>query len=117
MDKKSALILSAIILVYCVFALLQPRDAFWITDGGNKFIQMRSFIKNGLDGFTVDYPAGDLDPERRFFPYGAHHFQKINGKIFSFYSMSPAPFDLRFTHAAMMDITIAPVQLEYADYR
>ena len=45
-----------------------PREAFWITDGGNKFMVMQEFLRSGSVTLTV--PASD----RAFFPTGEFHF-------------------------------------------
>ncbi len=77
------LVLGFVLIAYVCFLWLMPEDCFWITDGGNKFIQLKSFSESG--SIAVVYPAEDIDPQRRFFPRGGHHFKSINGKMYSFY--------------------------------
>jgi hypothetical protein len=60
-----------------------PLASFWITDGGNKFIQVRNFDQYGE--FAIHYPAADIDPEYKFFPYCGHHFKRVDDRIYSFY--------------------------------
>jgi hypothetical protein len=73
-----------LLLVGVVLALL-PHEVFWITDGGNKYVQVQDLALSGAGDLAVAYPARPLDPELRFFPYGGHHFQKLGGRILSFY--------------------------------
>jgi len=72
-------------LIYGMIIYILPKEAFWITDGGNKFIQVKNIALSGFGDFSIPYPAKDLDPELTFFPYCGHHFQKIGDKIYSFY--------------------------------
>jgi hypothetical protein len=62
---------------------LMPKDVFWITDGGNRFIQVQSFSRLAVP--EIAYPARHLDPGLRFFPWGGHHFQAAGGRVVSFY--------------------------------
>lgn len=72
-------------IVYSLLIACLPLDVFWITDGGNKFIQIKSMALSGLPDVSVQYPAKDIDPDLAFFPYGGHHFREIGGKIYSAY--------------------------------
>ncbi|HVR08190.1 MAG TPA: hypothetical protein VMW75_09085 [Thermoanaerobaculia bacterium] len=69
--------------VLCGFAWLLPKEVFWITDGGNRFIQVQSFERQAPP--QIVYPARHLDPELRFFPWSGHHFQAVGGRIVSYY--------------------------------
>ncbi|HYL04935.1 MAG TPA: hypothetical protein VE075_02785, partial [Thermoanaerobaculia bacterium] len=69
--------------VLCGFAWLLPKEVFWITDGGNRFIQVQSFERQGPP--EIVYPARHLDPELRFFPWSGHHFQAVGGRVVSYY--------------------------------
>lgn len=88
------LTLGFVLIAYVCFLQLTPEGCFWITDGGNKFVQLRSFSETG--SIAIDYPAEDIDPRKRFFPRGGHHFKSINDKMYSFYppyfSLISAPF-------------------------
>lgn len=64
---------------------LLPHEVFWITDGGNKYVQVQDLARSGAGDLAVAYPARPLDPELHFFPYGGHHFQNLGGRILSFY--------------------------------
>ena len=84
----------AVVLLLAAFVLALPKDSFWITDGGNRFIQLQSMLRTG--GLGIEYPAESLDPGRTFFPRGGHHFQKHGDVTYSFYpfyfSLIVAPF-------------------------
>lgn len=68
----------ALLLLLCG-ALLTRHDAFWITDGGNKFLVVRNLVDTGSAAMLPTAPT--LDPEGRFFPDGIFHFQRIKGAI------------------------------------
>ena len=53
----------------CGFVSLLPPQVFWITDGGNRYIQVQSFARQGPP--EIAWPARRLDPQLRFFPWGA----------------------------------------------
>ena len=67
----------------CGFVRLLPPQVFWITDGGNRYIQVQSFARQGPP--DILYPARPLDPELRFFPWSGHHFQAVGGRVVSYY--------------------------------
>jgi 4-amino-4-deoxy-L-arabinose transferase-like glycosyltransferase len=81
--SKATLILTAIALIYGLLLVVLPKSSFWITDGGNKFIQVQNLATHGR--LTLDYPAAELDPEARFFPFAGHHFHRLSDGIHSFY--------------------------------
>ncbi|MBN2641333.1 MAG: hypothetical protein JXR78_06760, partial [Victivallales bacterium] len=63
--KITVLMLSGVLLIYLSAFVLLPSGAFWITDGGNKFILIQNMERFG--SINIDYPARDIDPEKRFF--------------------------------------------------
>lgn len=63
------------VLLLVTFFLLPP-GAVWVTDNGNKYIQMRSFAETGST--AVSHPL----PE--FFPSGGFHFRFFRGAWRSF---------------------------------
>lgn len=73
----------AVTLFFTALVLVFPKDSFWITDGGNRFIQLRSLLQTGQ--FDVEYPSKSIDPDKTFFPRGGHHFQQRDDAIYSFY--------------------------------
>ena len=79
----AVLLITAICLIYALLTALMPRDVFWITDGGNKFITMENIIRYGTD--AIAYPAADLDPEYKFFPYSNFHFVRYGNNIYSIF--------------------------------
>ncbi|MHB9138834.1 MAG: hypothetical protein ACYC4Q_05475 [Victivallaceae bacterium] len=79
----AVLLIIATCLVYALLTALMPRDVFWITDGGNKFITMENIVRHGTD--AIVYPAADLDPEYKFFPYSNFHFVRYGNNIYSIF--------------------------------
>jgi hypothetical protein len=67
----------------CGFLRLLPPRVFWITDGGNRYIQVQSFARQAPP--EIAYPARRLDPGLRFFPWSGHHFQAVGGRVVSYY--------------------------------
>lgn len=89
----------------CGFVRLLPPQVFWITDGGNRYIQVQSFARQGPP--EIVYPARPLDPELRFFPWSGHHFQAVGGRVVSYYlpwfALSSLP-GYRLAGAAGLDV-------------
>ena len=79
----AVLLIISICLIYALLTALTPRDVFWITDGGNKFITMENIIRYGTD--AIVYPAAEMDPEYKFFPYSDFHFVRYGNNIYSIF--------------------------------
>ncbi|MBN1128947.1 MAG: hypothetical protein JXA71_08175 [Chitinispirillaceae bacterium] len=96
MNRTTIAVIGLIFLSYLFIAHNMPRDAFWIIDSGNRYIQMKNFLTGKSADFTISYPSRAIDSEYRFFPYYRHHFQIINGKTYAFfppyYSLLMLPF-------------------------
>ncbi|MBW1897303.1 MAG: glycosyltransferase family 39 protein, partial [Deltaproteobacteria bacterium] len=100
-QPKTSVPLATILVIGVVYTLIivwLPSDVFWITDGGNKFIQVQSMRLSGLPDVSIQYPAKDIDPDLTFFPYCGHHFKKVGDKIYSFYPPYFALVSLIFFH-------------------
>ncbi|MDX1584802.1 MAG: hypothetical protein R3338_14480, partial [Thermoanaerobaculia bacterium] len=76
--------LFVILLILAAISIALPLDSFWITDNGNRWIQMESLWRSGGE-IWIDYPARPIDPSLHFFPRGGHHFLIERGKVASFY--------------------------------
>lgn len=86
MDRRALINISlaaGVLLVGLILLYFMPLSSFWTTDGGNKFIQVQNFDRYG--GFAIHYPAADIDPAYKYFPYCGHHFKRIDDEIYSFY--------------------------------
>ena len=79
-----AAVLLVVALAVFVLAWL-PQDAFWITDGGNRLVQVLSFERLGVGDPEIEWPGRALDPGLRFFPWGGHHFERRGDRVLSFY--------------------------------
>lgn len=79
----AVLLITTICLIYALLTALMPRDVFWITDGGNKFITMENIIRDRTD--AISYPASDIDPEYKFFPFSNFHFVRHHDNIYSIF--------------------------------
>ncbi len=94
----AVLLIAAICLIYALLTALMPRDAFWITDGGNKFITMENIIRDRTD--AISYPAADIDTEYKFFPYSNFHFVRHHDNIYSIFPPYFSAFASFFYRAA-----------------
>jgi hypothetical protein len=75
MQRRTEVALAAASVATVAGAILatQPHDVFWGPDSGNRFIQLRSFLRTG--GLAID----DATP-------AAHHFVRAGDHVYSFYS-------------------------------
>jgi hypothetical protein len=94
----AVLLIMAICLIYALLTALMPRDVFWITDGGNKFITMENIIRDRTD--AISYPASDIDAEFKFFPYSDFHFVRHKDNIYSIFPPYFSAFASFFYRAA-----------------
>lgn len=94
----AVLLITAICLIYALLTALMPRDVFWITDGGNKFITMENIIRDRTD--AISYPAADIDTEYKFFPYSNFHFVRHHENIYSIFPPYFSAFASFFYRAA-----------------
>ena len=94
----AVLLILAICMVYALLTALMPRDVFWITDGGNKFITMENIIRDRTE--AIAYPAADIDPEFKFFPYSNFHFVRHQDNVYSIFPPYFSAFASFFYRAA-----------------
>ncbi len=90
-------------LGYFFVFLFMPDDVFWVTDAGNKFIIMKNIEYYGHD--EIQYPARDLDPDKKFLPDSVYHLNKTPNGVFSIFpSYFPAislPFYYLFDYGGL----------------
>ncbi|MGZ8866791.1 MAG: hypothetical protein ACXW2P_00505 [Thermoanaerobaculia bacterium] len=71
-----------------------PREVFWGTDSGNRYIQLQQFNRTG--SITIDDPSKRIESSGAFTPSAAHHFLRKGNDLYSFYSpwfsLISAPF-------------------------
>lgn len=85
MQRRTEIALVCAFTAIAAIAILatQPRDVFWGPDSGNRFIQLRSFLRTG--GLAIDDA-----------PQAGHHFVRSGDHVYSFYSplfpLVTAPF-------------------------
>ncbi len=76
-------LISATFIVAITIIATQPRDVFWGSDSGNRFIQMQSFLRTGSVVVEHRWPIGQ-------------HFVNVGGRTYSFwaptFSIVAAPF-------------------------
>ncbi len=86
------------LIVSVVIIATQPRDVFWGTDSGARYIQMRTFLRTG--GMAIEHR----------FPLG-HHFVTIRGKTYSMWSptfaLAASPFYTAFGLPGLFVLPIA----------
>ena len=108
MGIRSKIILLLAAVVYCLLLYFLPKDVFWITDGGNRYIQVQDLVQDGTP--DLFYPAEDLDPDRNYFPYSGHHFHRLGNQIHSFYPfyfpLLSVPFYKLFNAAGLYIIPV-----------
>ncbi len=73
------------ILVQLVMVIWLPRDTFWVTDEGNRFIQVQSLARGRVEAPRVEYPGRVFDRELRFLPDGGMHFLRRHGTVVPYY--------------------------------
>jgi hypothetical protein len=83
------LVLLIIFLIYLVSFIYTPKDGFWIVDNGNKFIQMKSFIKNGYTSTKIPWEGKKYDPDLQFNPL-PYQFSIVQNR--EIYSIFPPAF-------------------------
>ncbi|OGV51622.1 MAG: hypothetical protein A2017_08480 [Lentisphaerae bacterium GWF2_44_16] len=84
--KNQTVIYLLIAITASLYLLVQcclPKDVFWTSDEGNKFIQTQNI--SSFNEIRINYPAEDIDPEYKYFPYCGHHFKKLDNGVYSFY--------------------------------
>jgi hypothetical protein len=78
-------------LALALFRSFLPRGVFWITDAGNKFIEVQNFVAGRYRHIAIAYTGATLDPAFRSFPEAGGHFLRRGD---SFYSIVPFQFPL-----------------------
>jgi len=71
---------------YVLPFLFLPSRGFWINDGGCKYIQTISLIRNHYSSAAIPWPGESLDPELEFQPFAFPFGQKIEGELYGYYS-------------------------------
>ncbi len=84
--RSPTLALACVAVVYVALAfLVLPRDAFFSSDEGLKFIQLQNFVRKGWRDFTLDYPGRELDPDLRYVPINNPPPLIQDGRIYAVY--------------------------------
>ncbi len=73
------------VLLQLALLVWLPRDVFWVTDEGNRFIQVQSLVRGRVEAPAVEYPGRAIDPELRFLPDGGVHFLRRHGAVLPYY--------------------------------
>ena len=100
----------AIALALVAFRALLPTGVFWISDAGNKFIEVQNFIAGKYRHIAVAYMGANIDPAFRWFPTGGEHFRRLGSGFFSI-----VPFQFPLINAPLYDafgaggLTIIPL--------
>ncbi|MDQ6802646.1 MAG: glycosyltransferase family 39 protein [Acidobacteriota bacterium] len=89
--SRSFVLVVAVVAGVLTWRTCRPLDVFWITDVGNRYIQVQNWVYSGYSHVAIAYPAADIDPSFHFFPYaGGHFLPRGNG----FYSIVPFQWPL-----------------------
>lgn len=90
--RRSGLLGSLTIgLVLVVFRAILPTGVFWISDAGNKFIEVQNFVAGQYRHISIAYTGATIDPGFRWFPSGGGHFLRLGN---GFFSIVPFQFPL-----------------------
>ena len=77
--------IAAVGAVYVATFALLPHRAFWINDGGSKYLQVRAILASGYSDFALRWPGRDVDPTFVFNPLPGQFSHVVDGKLYSQY--------------------------------
>jgi hypothetical protein len=84
--RRPLLALVCVTIIYAILAFaVLPRDAFFSSDEGLKFIQLQNFLRNGRSGLTVEYPGRELDPDLSYVPINNPPALIRQGQVYAVY--------------------------------
>jgi hypothetical protein len=84
--RRPLLALACVATIYVVLAfLVLPRDAFFSSDEGLKLIQVQNFARQGIAGFSLDYPGRGLDPDLSYVPINNPPTLIREGQVYAVY--------------------------------
>jgi len=86
--KTYILIFSLIFIVYVLSFIIMPKNAFFVSDNGCKFIQMKSLILSDYKDMAINAPGLSIVPSFKFCPFVLPFFVEINQKIYSVFSIT-----------------------------
>jgi 4-amino-4-deoxy-L-arabinose transferase-like glycosyltransferase len=109
---RSGLLASLTIgLLLVVFRAVLPTGVFWISDAGNKFIEVQNFVAGQYRHIAVAYTGATIDPGFRWFPSGGGHFLRLGTRFFSIvpfqFPLINAPLYSAFGAAGLTIIPLA----------
>ncbi len=110
--RALGLVVLACLAAQAVVALLVVRPgAFWSPDSAVRFVQVESLLRSGDADVAVPYPAASLDPDGRYFPFGAWFHFKRAGRFYisylPYFSMMSAPLYRLFGFPGLLLIPMA----------
>lgn len=85
MSKSSAALVCVAVIYAALAFLVLPRDAFFSSDEGLKFIQLQTFLRKGWRDVTLDYPGREIDPDLRYVPINNPPPLIREGRIYAVY--------------------------------
>lgn len=71
----------AMVAIYLSLAALLPKDVFWISDNGNRLLQMQSIIQQHFTSIQIVPSSGVAD----FSSLQPPHFYRLDGADYSYY--------------------------------
>ena len=79
----------ALLLYLLLIAVVLPPDAFFDSDPGVKFLQVRNLVAHRWQGLWVDDPGEALDPSHTFSPFNTSFFYRDgeSGQVYGVYSV------------------------------
>jgi len=82
MKKTSLLVITSIVLVYCVLFFIMPAKSFVVCDSGCKFLQVKSLVLSNYEDISINIPGLKFCPLLRPF------FTAIDKKIYCVFSLT-----------------------------
>ena len=71
--------------VWVVVVARLPAGAFWITDEGNRWLQLEALARTGAPDVGRLWDGWQTDPDGVYFPTAGHHFLRQGQRVVSFY--------------------------------
>jgi hypothetical protein len=102
-SSRGALAVLAVAVLLGGFRALLPRGVFWISDAGNKFIEVQNFVIGRYQHIAIAYAGAKVDPAFRWFPSGGGHFLRLGSGYFSI-----APFQFPLINAPLFEAFGSP---------
>lgn len=83
--RTSWLAVGIALAAWLVMTWLLPPGVFWITDEGNRWLQLEALARTGAPDVGRLWGGWQADPDGAYFPTAGHHFLRQGQRVVSFY--------------------------------